>query len=84
MWIRRHLIDTLSEYWIFTTFPLQQYLHEHASMLRYTYIACLVVQLFLVVVRIIWNIQMYVSVQNAFFGVKSICELSNHWALKCK
>jgi hypothetical protein len=29
-----------SEYVILTAFPLQQWLHESASMLRYTYIAC--------------------------------------------
>jgi len=33
---------THSEYVILTAFPLQQWLHERASMLRYTYIACLV------------------------------------------
>ena len=27
---------------ILIAFPLQQWLHEHASMLRYTYLACLV------------------------------------------
>ena len=31
-----------SEYVIFIVFPLQQSLHEHISLLRYTYIACLV------------------------------------------
>jgi hypothetical protein len=31
-----------SEYVILTAFPLQQWLHERASMLRYRYIACLV------------------------------------------
>jgi len=31
-----------SEYVIFTAFPLQQWLHERASMVRYTYIAYLV------------------------------------------
>ena len=30
-----------SEYVIIIVFPLQQFLHERASMLRYTYIACL-------------------------------------------
>jgi len=25
-----------------TAFPLQKWLHEHASLLRYTYIACIV------------------------------------------
>jgi len=32
--------DTHSEYVILSVFPLQQWLHERASMLRYTYIAC--------------------------------------------
>jgi hypothetical protein len=35
-------IDIYSEYVILIAFPLQQWLHEHASMSRYTYIACLV------------------------------------------
>ena len=35
------LTDTHSEYVILTAFPLQQ-LHERPSILRYTYIACLV------------------------------------------
>jgi len=34
--------DTHSEYVKRIAFPLQQWLHERASMLRYTYIACLV------------------------------------------
>jgi len=33
--------NTHSEYIIFNAFTLQQQLHESASMLRYTYIACL-------------------------------------------
>ena len=32
---------TPSEYIILIDFPLQQWLHERVSMLRYTYIACL-------------------------------------------
>jgi hypothetical protein len=32
--------NTHSEYVILIAFPLQQWLHERASMLRYTYIAC--------------------------------------------
>jgi len=31
--------NTHSQYAVLTAFPLQQWLHEHASMLRYTYIA---------------------------------------------
>jgi hypothetical protein len=33
--------DTHSEYVILIAFPLQQWLHERASMLRYTYISFL-------------------------------------------
>jgi hypothetical protein len=32
--------DTYSEYVIIIAFPLQQWLHDRASVLRYTYIAC--------------------------------------------
>ena len=40
-WITK-VTNTHSEYVIFIAFPLQQWLHERASMLRYTYFACLV------------------------------------------
>ena len=40
--------NTPSEYVILTAFPLQQCLHERASLLRYTYIACLVFACFFV------------------------------------
>ena len=40
-WISK-ATNTHSEYVILTVFPLQQWLHERASMLRYTYIAGLV------------------------------------------
>jgi hypothetical protein len=40
-WITK-ATNTHSEYVIRIAFPLQQWLHERASMLRYTYIACLV------------------------------------------
>jgi len=33
---------THSEYVILIAFPLQQWVHEHTSMLHYTYIDCLV------------------------------------------
>ena len=36
------MLDTHSEYVIFIDFPLQQWLHERASMLRYTYTVCVV------------------------------------------
>ena len=38
-WIPRAK-NTLSEYVILIAFPLQQWLHERTSMVRYTYIAC--------------------------------------------
>jgi hypothetical protein len=34
--------NTLSYYLLVIAFPLQQWLHERASVLRYTYIFCLV------------------------------------------
>jgi len=40
-WIPK-AIHTHSECVIFTDFPLQQWLHERASLLRCTHIACLV------------------------------------------
>jgi hypothetical protein len=36
--------DTHSQYVILITFPLQQWLHDRAAMLRYTYIDCLVMK----------------------------------------
>jgi len=33
--------NTHSEYATIIALPLQQWLHEHASLLRYTYISCL-------------------------------------------
>jgi len=36
--------NTHSEYIMLIDFPLQQWLHERASVLRYTYIACLVLE----------------------------------------
>jgi hypothetical protein len=35
--------NTHSQYVTLTAFPPQQWLHEHASMPRYTYISCLIV-----------------------------------------
>jgi hypothetical protein len=39
--------NTHLEYVILIAFPLQQWLHERASLLRYTYIACIVEVIFL-------------------------------------
>jgi hypothetical protein len=40
-WITK-ATDTHAEYVILIAFPQQQWLHKHASMLWYTYSACLV------------------------------------------
>jgi hypothetical protein len=40
-WIPKDM-GTHLEYSVIFAFPLQQWLHERASLLRYTYIACLV------------------------------------------
>jgi len=40
-WITK-ATNTHSEYVILISFPQQEWLHERASVLRYTYIACLV------------------------------------------
>jgi len=40
-WITK-VTGTHSEYVTLISFPLQQWLHERVSMLRYTYIACLI------------------------------------------
>jgi hypothetical protein len=45
--------NTLSEYVILITLPLQQWLHERASMLRFTYIVCI----FEIIVRINFALQ---------------------------
>jgi hypothetical protein len=46
-WRMTKAADTHSEYVIFTAFPLQQWLHKRASMLRYTCIGCIVHNLIL-------------------------------------
>jgi len=43
-WITK-ATDTHSVYVISIAFPLQQWLHERASLLRYTYIVCLVARI---------------------------------------
>jgi len=47
-WLRSHTHTHthLEEYEILIAFPLQQWLRESASLLRYTYIACVVLFLY--------------------------------------
>jgi hypothetical protein len=47
--------DTHSQYVLFVAFPLQQWLHEHAALLRYTYIACIVVLYIMIKLLVIRN-----------------------------
>ena len=42
VWRIQYAIDARPEYIILIAFPLQQWLHERASVLRYMYIAGLV------------------------------------------
>jgi hypothetical protein len=55
-WITK-ATDTHSEYVILIAFPRQQWLRERASILRYTYIACLVSLLSLLITEIsaLWD-----------------------------
>jgi hypothetical protein len=44
--------NTLSEYVILIAFPLQQWLHERASLLRFTYTACLAIMFSTIICRL--------------------------------
>ena len=44
--------NTHSEYVMLIAFPLQQWLHERASILCYTYIACIVVLYSMIKLRV--------------------------------
>jgi len=44
--------NTLSEYVILIAFPPQQWLHESASLLRYTYTACLAFMFSIIICRL--------------------------------
>ena len=53
-WIHKAM-NTHSEYVIFTVFPLQQWFHEHALILYYMYISCLVlncIYMYIVVIKL--------------------------------
>jgi len=43
---RMHITYWMTVCVILIAFPLQQYLHERASTLRYTYIACIAISAF--------------------------------------
>jgi hypothetical protein len=44
-WITK-VTNTYSEYVILVALPLQQWLHEFVSMLRYTFVSCVILNLF--------------------------------------
>ena len=66
--------NTHSEYVIFITFPPQQWLNERASLLRYTYIGCLVLIDFFPVCFVSSLSVKYISLSAHFLHVH--CELS--------
>jgi len=59
--------NTHSEYVILIAFPLQQWLRERASLLLYTYIACLV------------TVSFYHSFLNAVLNQAPSCQLGAGW-----
>ena len=64
-WITK-ATDTHSEYLTLIAFPLQQRLHERASMLRYTYIACFVLSVLTLYVSCVINFYYFVLVQYVY------------------
>jgi hypothetical protein len=65
--------DTHSEYVILIAFPLQQWLHEGASMLCHAYIACLV-ELFTTVSR---KTHLHCNNESQFYMLLASKKLSN-------
>jgi hypothetical protein len=59
--------NTHSEYVILITFPLQQRLHECASLLHYTYLTCLVMLFFIADSSNVSS----VALKFPFFGLKN-------------
>jgi hypothetical protein len=49
-WITK-ATNTHSQYVILIAFPVQQWLHEHTSVLCYAYIACLVISKYVCVTK---------------------------------
>jgi hypothetical protein len=82
-WITK-ATDTHSQYVILIAFLLQQWLHERASMLRYTYVACLAKTILHNTVQCISSklysikvlqIIVYFTTQNYFFILETECLL---------
>jgi hypothetical protein len=67
-WIRSTK-NTHSEYVILTAFPLRQWLHERASMLRYTYIASLVMITIVIAMSKLTSIMLFPERRNAYYHV---------------
>jgi hypothetical protein len=67
--------DTHTECVILVAFPLQQWLHERASMLRYTYIACLVTASFKRLKSEIHANRLKNSVPNSQKHITSSCHI---------
>jgi hypothetical protein len=63
------MLDTQPKYVIFTAFPLQQWLHERASLLRYRYNACLV---------LLWYRKVKVTDAYTFYVIRTVLTIANH------
>jgi hypothetical protein len=84
--------NTHSEYIILTAFPLQQWLHECATMLRYTYIACLAPDYFFFFFFFFfssttpcefWLAQLFLSIASSlapFVSSSALPSSSNHFS----
>jgi hypothetical protein len=75
--------DTHTEYVIFLAFPQQQWLRERASMLRYTYIACLVLSDYykFVAVTLSNNLCQFGVTIKEIYVVCGLCPVKLYFAL---
>jgi hypothetical protein len=79
VWIPK-ATNTQSEYVILIAFPLQQLLHERSSMLRYTYIVCLVCVLKIEVLEMHLAIARIRSMVLCYDDLICNTKTSQHWA----
>jgi hypothetical protein len=67
-----------SEYVILIDFPLQQWFHERASMLRYTYFVCLAF-LYIFHSCVVYNQFATLNQENAQYNYLNIYIIMSHW-----
>jgi hypothetical protein len=85
VWLRPKATKTHSEYVIIIDFPPQQWLHEPASELRYTYTACLVYFLFEKSIRVKrWRLPWTLTAFDVSSGcVVNVTNLSCCFVCRC-